>query len=89
MDERIFCQSCGMPMTEAEHFGTKADGSLEEDYCTYCYQNGAFTNACTMDEMIDFCVNMGMDSGMYQDREEATKGLEAWFPTLKRWKQAD
>ena len=30
-----FCQSCGMPMN--------ADGSLNEKYCCYCYQKGAFT----------------------------------------------
>ena len=50
------CQSCGMPMSEAEHFGTEADGRLSKDYCTYCYQNGAFTEpGATIDEMAKKC----------------------------------
>lgn len=51
MDEKIFCQSCGMPMTEEAHFATNADGSRNEDYCCYCYENGAFKQDCTMEEM--------------------------------------
>ena len=38
----MHCQSCGMPMTEASHFGKNADGSYNEDYCCHCYPNGAF-----------------------------------------------
>ena len=52
--EQKFCQSCGMPLTE-EIKGTNADGSRNEDYCIYCYKDGAFTRDCTMEEMIDFC----------------------------------
>ena len=37
MDEKIFCQSCGMPMTQEAHFATNADGSRNNDYCCYCY----------------------------------------------------
>ena len=47
--EMKFCQSCGMPLTSNEVCGTNADGSLSADYCTYCYQNGKFTQDCTMD----------------------------------------
>ena len=36
-----FCQSCGMPLTD-EVLGTNADGSKNEDYCTYCYKDGKF-----------------------------------------------
>ena len=37
-----FCQSCGMPLTRAEDFGTNADGSANFDYCRYCYQDGKY-----------------------------------------------
>lgn len=40
--EMHFCQSCGMPVTE-ELLGTEANGEKNPDYCTYCYQKGAFT----------------------------------------------
>ena len=38
-----FCQSCGMPLQAEDQWGTNADGSLNEEYCCYCYQKGAFT----------------------------------------------
>ena len=56
MEER-FCQSCGMPMGQTdERYGTEADGTKSKDYCSYCYTNGAFPAECTMQEMIDLCV---------------------------------
>ena len=51
-----FCQSCGMPMTADEQFGRNVDGSKNEEYCSYCYRDGAFTEDCTMNEMIDHCL---------------------------------
>lgn len=71
MDEKIFCQSCGMPMTQEAHFATNADGSRNNDYCCYCYDKGAFKQDCTMEEMIDCCVKIGQDMGMYLDPEQA------------------
>ena len=53
--EAKLCQSCGMPLSSAEVLGTNADGSLNEEYCTYCYQHGNFVQDCTMDEMIEHC----------------------------------
>ena len=47
MNQTTFCQSCAMPLNP-EVLGTNADGSKNEDYCTYCYQNGAFASECTM-----------------------------------------
>ena len=82
-----YCQSCGMPMGgTTELYGTEADGSKSEDYCKYCYENGAFTTADSMEEMIEFCVPhmAGGNSGMTE--EEARSMMKAFFPTLKRWK---
>jgi len=84
-----FCQSCGMPLTE-ELKGTNADGSKNEDYCIYCYKDGAFTQDCSMEEMIDFCaqfvdeVNKNMPKPMTQ--EEYKQMMRQYFPMLKRWK---
>ena len=85
-----FCQSCGMPLND-ENRGTNADGSKNEDYCMYCYQNGKFTNDCTMDEMIEFCaqfvdeVNKNMPKPMTKD--EYKDMMRQYFPMLKRWKK--
>ena len=89
--EMKFCQSCGMPLN-AENLGTNTDGSRNEDYCMYCYQNGKFTNDCTMDEMIEFCaqfvdeVNKNMPKPM--TKEEYKDMMRQYFPMLKRWKKS-
>lgn len=85
--EEKYCQSCGMPMGETnEMYGTEADGSKNEDYCKYCYENGEFSADCSMDEMIEFCVPhmASADSGMSEDK--ARNMMRDFFPTLKRWK---
>ena len=85
-----FCQSGGMPLTE-EMLGTNADGSKNGDYCCYCYKDGAFTNDCTMDEMIEFCaqfvdeVNKNMPKPM--TKEEYKGMMRQYFPQLKRWRK--
>ena len=87
MEER-YCQSCGMPIGATEEmYGTNADGSKNEDYCKYCFENGAYTLDCTMEEMIEFCVPhmASANSGMSED--DARKSMLEFFPTLKRWKQ--
>ena len=52
--EQKFCQSCGMPLTN-EILGTNADGTKNEEYCIYCYKDGAFTDNLTMEEMVESC----------------------------------
>ncbi len=41
--QRQFCQSCAMPMQNPDDFGTNADGSNNNEYCSYCFRNGKFT----------------------------------------------
>lgn len=87
--ETKFCQSCGMPLSKAEEHGTNSDESLSNDYCCYCYQNGAFTQDVTMDEMISHCAqfvdefNKGSEQKM--TKEEAIAQMKLYFPKLKRW----
>ena len=83
--EEKYCQSCAMPLNE-ELYGINADGSRSEDYCKYCFENGAFTGEMTMEEMIEFCVPhmAGAGSGMSEDA--AREMMQKFFPSLKRWK---
>ena len=54
-----FCQSCGMPMEKPQDFGTAGSGYRVNDYCHYCYRDGAFTDpGVTMGQMIDFCAGV-------------------------------
>jgi hypothetical protein len=80
-----FCQSCAMPMKKPELFGTRADGARSEEYCTYCYQDGKFTEPdISMQEIIDRCVKIiGQRKLMTED--EARDMMTKAIPTLKRW----
>ncbi len=84
--EQNFCQSCGMPLAAAEDYGTEADGSRSPHYCKYCYQQGAFQGAMTMQEMIDFCTPMVVQANPGITAEQAQAQMHKFFPTLLRWK---
>lgn len=88
MENRKFCQSCGMPLEKEEDFGRNADQSINEDYCGYCYQNGAFVEEnMTMEDMIAFNLKFNEENGHpLGSAQEAQTMMEEWFPTLKRWK---
>ncbi len=89
--EQLFCQSCGMPMSTAEQFGTNADGSQNQEYCVYCMKEGKFTVEATMDEMIEinlqYLSEFNKDSEKQYSAEEARAEMKALFPQLKRWKE--
>jgi hypothetical protein len=77
------CQSCAMPLTE-DLYGTNEDGSLNSDYCKFCYAHGIFTAPdITMERMIEICVPYMVEQGMPE--EQAHNILQKYLPTLKRW----
>lgn len=86
-----FCQSCGMPLTKEEDCGTNADGSINYDYCKYCYADGHFLQEMTMYQMIEHCtqfvdeVNKNMPKPM--TRDEYKQMMYGFFPMLKRWRK--
>ncbi len=88
--EQKFCQSCGMPLTD-DTKGTNTDGSSNEDYCTYCYKDGKFTQDMTMEQMIDLCARftdeINRQSGQNLPPEQAKEMMRQFFPQLKRWKK--
>ena len=81
-----------MPLTD-ESKGTNADGSRNEDYCTYCYKNGAFTQDFTMSQMIEFCLQFfdqwNTQAGCNLTPMQAKEQMLQHFPHLKRWKEKD
>lgn len=86
--ENMICQSCAMPLTGPADLGTNADGSPNADYCVYCMKEGAFTSDCTMEQMIEFCVPLCVESGAYPDADTARADMGQFFPKLKRWRKA-
>jgi len=81
-----FCQSCSMPLTKPEDFGTTAEGWRQNDYCVYCYEGGQFTQPdMTLQQMIDFCVPLtAQAAGMSE--ADARALLERTLPHTKRWR---
>ena len=83
-----FCQSCAMPMAKPELFGTEADGSPSHEYCTYCYQKGAFTAPdITMAQMIDLCVKKMVEKNVMPE-PQARALMTKYLPQMKRWKKS-
>lgn len=81
-----FCQSCGMPMTKPDAFGTEQDGSRSRDYCTHCYASGAFAHpGATMPSMLEKCVEI-MSAQGFMPAPEARKLMAEMLPQLKRWR---
>ena len=50
---KLICQCCGMPLEDAI-IGRNKDGSMNEDYCKWCYADGTYTYS-NMDDLIDVC----------------------------------
>ncbi len=81
--QRQFCQSCAMPMQNPDDFGTNADGSKNNEYCSYCFRNGKFTEPnMTVEQMIEKCAGIMKQMQMSQAQIEQTK---TFIPMLKRW----
>ena len=86
MDNKMRCQSCGMPLSaDFGNLGTNNDGSKTDEYCSFCFQNGEFTNPTqTLEEMINSSIeNMTADLNM--PREKASELANSFIPTLRRW----
>jgi len=80
-----FCQSCSMPLGKPEDFGTDAIGYRVNDYCHFCYTNGAFTEPeISMQEMIDKCVAIMAKQGIMRSAKARALMTEV-IPKLKRW----
>lgn len=81
--QQLVCQCCGMPMDDAI-IGKNKDGSLNEDYCKWCYADGTYTYS-DMDDLINVCVR-NMVSETFSE-EQARTYLKQKLPTLDYWKR--
>lgn len=82
-----YCQSCGMMFTAPDQHGHEADGTEVEDFCRWCYDDGAYTYETTMENMIEDCAPR-MAEAMDWTVDESASLLGAVLPTLKRWKES-
>ena len=81
------CQSCGMPLDkDPNKGGTNSDGSKSDKYCSFCFQNGKFTDeGISLKEKIEKNIQIAI-SRMNIPENEARKMAESLLPNLERWK---
>ena len=80
---RLVCQCCGMPLEDAI-ISHNRDGSLNEDYCKWCYADGTYTYS-DMDDLIEVCVRNMADDGFTE--EQARAYMKERLPKLDYWKR--
>ncbi|MDD5109923.1 MAG: zinc ribbon domain-containing protein [Patescibacteria group bacterium] len=84
MDRTIRCQSCSMPL-DPGFFASNADGSVNREWCRFCFKDGAFTNPeLTVEQMIEESVRH-MTNHLGIPLEEARQRSKEMIPKLKRW----
>lgn len=87
MPMSYYCQCCSMPIPDPKLHGTEDDGSLNNDFCKYCYSDGSFTTQdVDMDEFIEATADLEAEA-MGITREEAVSLMSTLLPHLKRWRE--
>ena len=81
----LFCQCCGMPLSEDSMISQEKDRSFNEDYCTWCYADGNFTYP-TQDSLVDFLV-AHIPNPENQSEGERRKMFAIQLSQLKHWKK--
>ena len=80
---KLICQCCGMPL-EDSMIGHNADGSLNEDYCKWCFSDGTYMYN-NMDDLINVCVKNMVSEDFTE--EQCREYLKQSLPQLDYWKR--
>ena len=80
---QLICQCCGMPL-EDDIIGRNRDGTMNEDYCKWCYADGTYTYS-DMDDLIDVCVKHLVNENFTED--QARTYMKQVLPNLDYWKR--
>lgn len=80
----LVCQSCAMPMTKQEDFGTEKDSIINQDYCHHCYESGALHKDITMDKLITDVQKLVDIEGMHPNLLSTTL-----LEFIKKWLDFD
>lgn len=81
---KLICQCCGMPLEDEAILSHNSDGTLNEDYCKWCYADGTYTYS-DMDELIDVCVKHMVNENCSE--EQARAYMRELLPKLDYWKR--
>ena len=81
---QLVCQCCGMPLNEDGVVSRETDGSYNDDYCKWCYANGAFSYQ-SKDALLDYLVSHMPNPDGLTDAERRRQ-VDANLSQLKHWK---
>jgi transcriptional regulator with XRE-family HTH domain len=76
------CQVCGSPLKDEDSLSREADGTVNEQYCKWCYVDGAHKYQ-TMDAVIEDVVPR-WNWGTLEERREF---LRKQLITLEHWRE--
>ena len=80
--DELYCQACGMPLKKDDDIAHEPDGSFNEKYCRWCWVDGKYVGAATVEEMIEVCLpHMG-----WPDQDAARAFLQKQLPQLEHWR---
>ena len=81
---QLFCQCCGMPLSEYSMLSKENDGQFNEDYCKWCYSEGTFAYK-TKDSLLDYLVTH-MPNPENQNERERREVFDYHLSQLKHWR---
>lgn len=82
---QLICQCCGMPLDDST-ISKEADGTLNEEYCKWCYSEGKFTYD-NIDDLINFCAQHMANEDW--PAEQVREYMADMLPKLNYWKHSD
>lgn len=80
---QLICQCCGMPLEDGV-LSRELDGTINEDYCKWCYDQGKFVYS-SLEELTDFLVEH--TAGARWPKEQARAYYAEELPKLKHWQK--
>ena len=81
---QLICQCCGMPLNEDDMISREPDGSYNEDYCKWCYTDGAFAYE-SKDALLEFLISH-MPNPDSTPEEVRKSQYDQYLSQLKHWK---
>lgn len=82
---KLICQCCGMPLDDST-ISREPDGTFNEDYCKWCYTDGAFVYTDKA-ELLEFLISHLSNEKF--PPEQARAYFEAELPKLKHWSESE
>ena len=81
---QLVCQCCGMPLNEDGMISKEQDGSFNEEYCKWCYEDGKFVYK-SKDALLDFLISHMPNPEQTSDEDRRVQ-FDGFLSQLKHWK---